>query len=138
MIDIDNYNRAIGWLRRCLAEFRNNPTNRFMKLGLLHSVEVTYNISEALLREVYTSIDDERGAILISTRELIRCAADYGLALSTPLQWMRYGVVIEEAREKCLASTDETFDLPIELLSIFADELDSFAHTLEHRGAARA
>jgi hypothetical protein len=138
MIDIDNYKRAIAWLRSGLAGFQNHPENSSVRLGLLHSFEVTYNVSESLLRELYASIDDEQGAMLVSARELIRCAADYGLVLSTPLNWMQYGVIIEEAREKCLTSGDETFDLPIHLLSGFADELESFAHKIEHRGAARA
>lgn len=138
MIDIDNYKRAISWLRRSIVDLQNDPANRFAKLGLLHSFEVTYNIYEALLREVYASIDDEEDAILISTRELIRCAADHGLVLSTPRQWMHYGLVIEDARVVCLASGIESFDLCPDLLLNFADELDAFTHNLELRGLALA
>jgi hypothetical protein len=136
MIDIDNYKRAVAWLRRGLAELQNDPTNRFVKLGVLHSFEVTYNVSEALLREVYARIDDEEDAILISARELIRCAADHGLVLTTPRQWMQYGVVIEVARETCLASGNETFEMPSDLLIGFAEQLDNFARCLELRDAA--
>jgi hypothetical protein len=138
MIDIDNYRRAIEWLRRGVKELSQDPENRFIKLGVLHSFEVTYNISEGILRQAYVLLADDDDAPYVSARELILRAHDEGLALSSPKRWMHDGFVIETMRESCLQSPQESFDLPLELVLSFALELEAFAQTLEVRGAAIA
>jgi hypothetical protein len=138
MIDIDNYRRAIEWLRRGIPELSANPTSLAIRLGVLQSFEVTYNISEGLLREAFASLDDQEDANFLSTREVILRAAHDGLRLSSAKRWMHYGFVIESMRESCMHETEETYDLEPELLLTFADELESFAHCLEARGLAIA
>ena len=138
MIDIDNYKRAIEWLRRGIPELSANPKSLAIRLGVLQSFEVTYNVSEGLLREAFASLDDQEDGPYISTRDVILRAAHDGLRLSTAKQWMHYGFVIESMRESCMHETEETFDVEPELLSTFADELESFAHCLEARGMAIA
>ena len=138
MIDIDNYKRAIEWLKRGVGELSADPANLAVRLGVLQSFEVTYNISESLLRQAFASLGDQEDATFISTREVILRAAHEGLALSTARQWMHYGFVLESVRESCMYSTEESLDIAPELLSTFAEELESFAHCLEARGLAIA
>ena len=138
MIDIDNYKRAIEWLRRGIPELSANPKSLAIRLGVLQSFEVTYNISEGLLREAFASLDDQEDANFLSTREVILRAAHDGLRLSTVKQWMHYGFVLESVRESCMYLTEETYELDPGLLLRFADELESFAHCLEARGMAIA
>jgi hypothetical protein len=138
MIDIDNYKRAIEWLRRGISELNNDPASPTLRLGILHSFEVTYNLSESILRQAYVSLGSEENAAYISARELILHASDEGLVLSSPKRWMHYGFVLESMREACMDSVDETVVMSQELLLEFAQELEAFAHSMKTRGLAIA
>lgn len=138
MIDVENYNRAIQWLQRSLAELSHTPDNPVVQLGALHCIEVTYNISERILREVYVLLGNDEQTPYISARELVRRAGEDGLVLSTPKQWMQYGFALEAMRETCMlslaASPEELANLGAQLI----EELRSFARCLDVRLAASA
>jgi len=138
MIDVDNYRRAVEWFRRGLFELSNDPSNPVVRLSVLPSFEVAFNISETLLRKAYVSLGSDEDATWVSARELILRASDEGLVLSSPKRWMHYGLVLETMRESCLESPDETVEISTELLSSFALELEAFAHVLEMRRSAIA
>lgn len=139
MIDIENYKSAIDWLQRSLARLDREPGNQDVRLSALHSIEVAYNVSESLLRQAYISLGDNEDAAFVSTRELIRQASEDGLVLSSPKQWMQYGLVLESIREAMFLFTDEQhFDLGSLAPSQFALELESFALCLEKRLSAYA
>ena len=135
MIDIENYKRAIAWLRRGLLELQQEPKNDAVRLALLHRFEVTHNVSEALLRKGYVGLGTDEQAPSVSLRELVRRAADEGIRLSSPKQWLEYGLLLEATKQTWIetASVDLTAILPI--LPGYASELDAFADSLKQRMA---
>ena len=138
MIDIENYGRAIAWLRRSLIELRQEPESDIIRLGILHRFEVTHNISEALLREAYVSLDVDEQAPILSLRELLRRASEEGIHLPAPARWLRYGLILESTKQGWIETA--TFDLEaiLPILPRYADELDAFAKSLKQRMAPLA
>jgi hypothetical protein len=133
MIDIDNFTRAIQWLRRGLADARREPDNPSVQLSLLQSFEVTYNLSETILRHAYAELSDDEDALFISTRELLWRAGEEGIALSTRKQWMQYGLALESMREACMSPDGLSVQDSYKLLAEFSQELESFAGVLRGR-----
>ncbi len=139
MIDLENYTAAISWLNRSLAQLEREPSNYAVRLSALHSFEVTYNVSESLLRQAYSLLSENEDAAFLSTRELIRQASDEGLTLSSPRQWMQYGLTLESIRQAMMFSgVEQGFDLQTLYPAQFAKELTLFAHCLERRLATHA
>ena len=138
MIDIDNYKRAIDWLQRGLAELQRIPESPVLQLNVLHAFEVTHNLSESLLRHSYVALSDDKDAAFLSTRELIWRASEEGLVLSSRKQWLHYGLALESMREACMYSLEGDPETASELLSHFAQDLQTFADSLEKRLAANA
>ncbi len=138
MIDINNYKRAIQWLRRGLTQLEREPENPAFQLSVLQSFEVTYNLSESLLRQAHVALSDNKDAAYLSTRELLRQAGEDGLVLSSPRQWLHYGLVLESMREACMFALEANVEQPSQLVSRFAQDLESFAMNLEKRLAANA
>ena len=133
MIDIDNYKHAIEWLRSGLAEWNRERQNSAVRLSVLQSFAVTYNISESILRQAYVSLDIEENAAYLSTRELIRRAAEEGLMLSSSKEWMRYGLALESMREASISWSDDGLENMLPVLSPFVLDLEAFALCLEQR-----
>ncbi len=133
MIDIDNYKHAIKWLRRGLAERDREPQNSAVRLSVLQSFEVTYNLSESILRQAYGSLHIEENAAYLSTREIFRRAEEEGLMLSSSKQWMRYGLALESMREASISSSEDGLEDMQQVLSRFALDLETFALCLEQR-----
>ena len=133
MIDIDNFRRAIQWLRRGLAEVQHEPVNPVVQLSLLQSFEVTYNLAEELLRQVCVESVLGPDAAFLSTRELIWRASEEGLVFATRKEWAQYGLALESMRDACMLSTGESVKESFQLFSQFAQLLDSFADSLQER-----
>ncbi len=130
MIDLANYNRAIQWLKRGIAEQSKAPENRMVRDGLFHSVEVTYNVTERTLRQALVQVSDDELIPGLSSRELMRFAADEGLTLSSPQTWLQYGLAIERSNE----TFGEAFnDSVLPLLPQYMRELEAFAARLQGR-----
>ncbi len=138
MIDIENYKRAIAWLRRGLTELQQEPENKTVQLGVLHRFEVTHNVSEGHLREAYDALGVDEQSPYISLREVIRRAAEEGISLSTPKQWLQYSLRLETTKEAWLATADVNLEALLPILPQYCDELDAFAEKLKARTAARA
>ena len=134
MIDIENYKRATAWLRRSLNELQQEPENHTIRLGILHRFEVTHNISEALLREAYVLLDVDEQPNL-SLRELLSRAAEEGIRLSTPMQWLQYGIILESTKQAWFETATLNLETILPILPRYADELDAFAESLERRTA---
>ena len=135
MIDVENYKRAIAWLRRSILQLEREPQDELALLDIRHRLQVTFNISEELLRRAYTAVaTGDEIAVWVSGRELFRRADDEGLVLSNKRNWLEYGLLLEELDDNFLesASLRLTPDM-LPLLQRFAGELDSFAVTLEGR-----
>jgi hypothetical protein len=133
MMDIENYKQAIAWLRGNLAELQSTPGDPCVQLAVLHSFEVTYNLSEAILREAYVALGTDEYAAYVSLRELIWRASEDGIRLSSRKHWMRYGLALETMTEGFSLSADSSIADAGELLSRFADELESFANCVQRR-----
>lgn len=135
MIDIPAYKRAVQWLHRSVAEQDSYPDTHLRCLSLSHVVEVTYNVTERTLREALVQVSDDDLIPGLSSRELMRFAADEGLTLSSPQAWLQYGLAIEKSNE----SLGEDFDKSIlPLLPQYMRELEAFATRLEGRLAQNA
>ena len=133
MMNIDNYKQAIAWLHGNLAELQITPEDPCVQLAVLQSFEVTYNLSEAILREAYVALGTDEYAAYLSLRELIWRASEDGLRLSSRRNWMQYGLVLETMREGFSLSADSSIADAGEFLSRFADELESFANCIQRR-----
>lgn len=138
MIDIDNYKRAIQWLRRGLAELDRKPDDSIVQASVLQSFEVTYNLSESLLRQAYVSFDEDPEAAHLSARELIWRANGEGFVFPSCKQWLEYGLALESMREAMMLSQPQSIEDVPQLLCRFAQELDSFERSLEKRLATHA
>ena len=138
MIDIENYKRAIAWLRRSLNELQQEPENDATRLAILHRFEVTHNISEALLREAYVLLNVDEQAPTISLRELLRRAAEEGIRLSTPKQWLQYGLILESTKQAWFETATVNLESVLPILSGYAEELDAFPEALKRRMATLA
>ena len=132
MIDIANYKRSIEWLKRGMEAQAQaqEPLSSLMRDGLAHSCEVTYNISESILRQALAELTQDEVIPLLSSRELMRYAAAEGLALTSSTTWLRYGLALEQNHEVLGAAFSETLE-PI--LSEYACQLEAFAKRLEGR-----
>ena len=130
MIDLANYNRAIQWLKRNMEEHSRQPESNIVRDALWHSVTVTYNITERILREALVKLSDDPLMPGLSSAELMRFAADEGLALSSPSTWLEYGLALERSTESIGVTFNSTV-LP--LVPQYTKELESFATRLERR-----
>jgi hypothetical protein len=99
MIDLANYNRAIQWLKRGMAAQAIDPESAMMRDGLFHSVEVTYNVTETILRQALGQLSGDSRVPLLSSRDLMRYAAEEGLTQTSSAAWLRYGLALEQANE---------------------------------------
>jgi hypothetical protein len=133
MMNIDNYKGAVAWLRRSLAEFQTRSGDPMVQYALLQSFEVTHNLSEAILREAYVSLDIDEYAPYISLRELIWRAGEEGIVLCSRKDWLQYGLALETMREELDLTAGSDVGAVAQLISRFADELDSFARCLDKR-----
>ena len=138
MIDIDNYKRSIAWLRSSLNEHNHRSEEQMFQLGVLHCFEVTHNISEAILREAYVSLAVDEQALYLSIRELIRRAAEEGVRLSSPSQWLEYAIVLESTKQGWYETATVDLDAILSILPHYADDLDAFATSLQQRMATLA
>lgn len=130
MIDLENYKRAIQWLKRGTEEHSRLPDSKIMRDALWHCVEVTYNVTERNLREALVQLSDDPLIPGLSSAELMRFAADEGLALSSPLTWLEYGLALERSTES-IGATFNSAVLP--LVPQYTRDLESFANRLEKR-----
>jgi hypothetical protein len=130
MIEVANYKRAIAWLERNMTEQARNPKDAMLRDGLTHSFEVTYNVTESTLRQALSEITGDASVTLLSSRDLMRYAADEGLAVCSAEAWLRYGIALEEVNETLGDSAPEKL-LP--LLPRYIEELHAFAIRLEER-----
>ena len=133
MIDIDIYKHAIAWLRHGIAELDREPENSTVLLSVMQSFEVTYNLSESILRQAYVLLDIEENAAYLSTRELLRRGGEEGFMLSSSKEWMRYGLVLETMRETSISLGEDGFEEMLRVLSRFVQELEAFALCLEEK-----
>lgn len=138
MIDTENYKAAIAWLRHNLAALQAAPDDPAVQFALLQSFEVTYNLSEAILRQAYVSLGIDDYAAHVSLRELIWRASEEGLVLSCRKDWLHYGLALETMSESINLSVPENSIDSVQLLSRFAEELDKFARCLERRLVSHA
>ncbi len=136
MIDLANYKRAIQWLQRGMAKQAREPENEMLRDGLLHSFEVTHNITESILRQALSRISDDVIIPGLSSRELMRFAADEGLPVSSPQAWLQYGLAIERANETLDGEAFSQQILP--LLPQYTQELEAFAIRLKAREVPNA
>lgn len=130
MIDIDNYKRCVAWLTRCMDEHAADPESRMQRDGLLHAAEVSYNVTESTLRHALDELTGEETFAFVSSRELMRLAAEEGLKVSSREAWLRYGLAIEGANQSLGESLPTTL-LP--MLPQFAGEFQAFSKRLEQR-----
>lgn len=135
MIDLENYKRAIQWLKRGTEEHSRLPDSNIVRDALWHCVEVTYNVTERNLREALVQFSDDPLIPGLSSAELMRFAADEGLTLSAPLTWLQYGLALERSTE----SVGEAFNSTVlPLVPQYIQDLESFATRLERRLAPNA
>ena len=137
MIDLENYKRAIAWLRRGMLEIERAPDNSDVQLSILHRFEVTHNVTDAILREAYADLDVDDMAATLSLRELIRRAAEDGLRLSTVSQWLHYAVLLESTKEAWMETLALNLGQILPILPQYAAELDAFAASLTRKLAPR-
>ena len=130
MIDIDNYKRAIQWLERAVAELALEPNNEAVHDSVLLSFEVTYNVSETVLREALSEVAASLNTAKLSSRELMRYANDEGLFFSSGESWLRYGIALE-----CANNThgDSFLEYVVPVLPQYLRELNAFFDRLEER-----
>ena len=133
MMDIQNYKGVVAWLRSNLAEFRTRPEDPVVHYALLQSFEVTHNLSEAVLREAYVLRGTDEYAPYLSLRELIWRASEEGIVLSSRKDWLQYGIALESMKEALSLSATRSAAEVDQLLSRFADDLETFVHCLERR-----
>ena len=130
MIDLATYNRSIQWLKRNMEEHSRQPESNINRDALWQCVTVTYNVTERTLRKALAQLSDDPLIPGLSSAELMRFAADEGLALSSPSTWLEYGLALERSTESIGAAFNSTL-LP--LVPQYTKELESFAVRLERR-----
>ena len=136
MTTVDNYKRAVAWMRRNLSELAQSPDGKLIQDAVLQSFEVTFNISEEILRRAYEDINEDDLAGYVSVRELI-----YRAPFSFPsnMHWLEYGFALESARQQFLEKADVNFnDEMRSLLTRYTEELELFAVSLERKMVAGA
>ncbi len=130
MIDPENYNRAVGWLKRNSETYANSPQDNFQRDGLLHSFEVLYNVTEMTLREALNELTGDASVLQLSSRELMRHATDEDVFLTSAREWLEYGIAIERANES-LGKAMAPIILPI--LPRYIQDLENFSKRLAKR-----
>ena len=130
MIDLAEYKGAVAWLKRRLAVEASDPAYESVWEGQLLSFEVTYNLSESILRRALSQLSGEESLAQLSSRELMRYAIDEGLTLTSSEAWLRYGLALEQANETLGESFTECL-LP--LIPQFVEEVEAFTMRLEGR-----
>ena len=130
MIDLADYKRAILWLKRGTEEHSRQCDSSIVRDALWHCVEVTYNVTERILREALMQLSDDPLVPGLSSAELMRFAADEGLSLSSPLTWLEYGLALERSTESIGTAFNSTI-LP--LIPQYTQDLEAFATRLERR-----
>jgi hypothetical protein len=133
MMAIDDYKGAVAWLRLTLKEFQVRPDDPMMQYALLQSFEVTHNLSEAVLREIYVSLGTDEYATYLSLRELIWRANSEGIVFPCRKDWLEYGLALEKMRETLSVSAIGNRGDLVEMLSRFGDDLESFANRVQRR-----
>lgn len=136
MIDIENYKRAIVWLRRGLNELQQEPENDAVGFDVLHRFEVTHNVSEAILREAYDSLAVDEQAPYISVRALLSRSAEEGFIVPSARQWLQYALLLETTKEAWFGTAKVNLEAILPVLPRYADELDAFAGSLQKRMAS--
>lgn len=130
MIDITQYKRAVQWLERRMAEQARGPDDEVSRFALLQSFEVTYNVTETILRQALSQLSDDPNISQLSSRELMRYAVDEGLPLVSAESWLQYGLALERAN----ATFGEAFsECVLPLLPQYAQDIQIFATRLEER-----
>lgn len=130
MIDLPNYKACLLWLERSLATAQQHPEDKLIQEGLAHPIAVTYNLTEAVLRQAAFEMSYDSDVHRLSSGELMRYAIDFGLELTTPRAWLTYGLAIEQVRESFGDSFEQDL-LP--LLPQYMADLNAFARRLEGR-----
>jgi hypothetical protein len=130
MIDIENYKRAIQWLERGIAEQTNKPNDETVQDSVMLSFEVTYNLSESILRQALNELMEGQSLAYLSSRELMHYASDEGLALSSAENWLRYGIALEETNR---TQGEEFLAHLAPLVPQYVKDLEAFSHRLERR-----
>ena len=130
MIDIENYKRSIQWLERGVAALALEPNNETVHDSVMLSFEVTYNVSESVLRGALSEDATSLNTAQLSSRELMRYASDEGLLLSSGESWLRYGIALE-----CANNThgDAFLEYVAPVLPQYLKELNAFFDRLEQR-----
>ena len=130
MIDIENYKHAIQWLERGIAEQTNKPNDETVQDSVMLSFEVTYNLSESILRQALDELVEGQRTAHLSSRELMRYASDEGLALSSAKDWLRYGMALEQTNR---TQGGEFLAQLAPLIPQYVKDLEAFSQRLERR-----
>lgn len=139
MIDIDNYGRSIAWMKRNLFALEQSPDDKIFQDATLQSFEVTFNLSEEVLRRALVSLEADDASTFLSFREVTCRADDEGIGFTSNKHWLEYGTALESIREKFFVAAELDIDVTFRsLLTRYIAELESFAVALERKLAARA
>ena len=139
MIDIDNYRRSIAWMKRNLLALEQSPDDKIIQDATLQSFEVTFNLSEEVLRNAFLSLRMDREAAYLSFREVIYRADDEGVGFTSNKHWLEYGMALESIRATFFVAAELNLDAAFRsLLTRYVAELESFTIALERKLAARA
>jgi len=130
MIDIENYKHAIQWLERGIAEQTNKPNDETGQDSVMLSFEVTYNLSESILRQALDELVEDQSPTLLSSRELMRYASDEGIPVSSAEDWLRYGIALEQTNR---TQGKEFLAHLAPLVPQYVRELEAFSQRLEQR-----
>ena len=130
MIDLENYQLAIQWLERGIAEQTRKPDDETVRDSITLSFEVTYNLSERILRQALSEFAGDPSIVFVSSRELMRYAVDEGLPLSSAENWLRYGIALEQVNKTQGGAFSESL---VSLLPNYITELQAFSQRLENR-----
>ena len=134
MTTFENYKRAVVWMRRNLTELAKMPEHKLIQDAVLQSFEVTFNISEEILRRAYVSSGEDEAAAYLSVRELI-----YRANASFPcnMHWLEYGLALESAHKQYLETADVNLGQEMQVLLVrYTEELERFALSLERKMVA--
>ncbi|WP_419804779.1 nucleotidyltransferase substrate binding protein [Terriglobus sp.] len=139
MIDIDNYGRSVAWMKRNLIALEQSPEDKALHYAVLQSFEVTFNLSEEVLRRAFIALETEEGAAYLSFREVIYRANDEGLVFTTIRHWLEYGSTLEAIKETFFESA--ALDIGVALRSLltrYVEELERFTSALKGKLVTRA
>lgn len=130
MIELDNYKRAIQWLKQHADAYSREPENAMYRDGLVHSFETLYTVTETRLRHALTELTGDSAVAQLSSRELMRYAEEEGLYLTSAQSWLEYGIAIERANESLC---DATSEIIAPIIPRYLDELEKFSELLSKR-----